>query len=258
MTHLLRTYERGILRVTINRPAKRNALSREVLRELKGVFLAHAEREDLLLAVLGGAGELAFSAGGDFGDLGEVRTEEDVERFADEATAALDAIRFFPVPTLAAVNGLCLGGGAELALACDMRVAASHARIGFTHATLNLGTAWGGGPDLFRLVGPARAVELLASAGTLAAAEALAAGLVNAVAPGAEPFIDFVDRFIAPMAERPGHVLRAIKSQAAAQRGGTGEALLRAAERHAFAATWTHAAHWNAVERWLAAARRGT
>src|SRR5512139_3850350 len=131
MSNLLRAYERGVLRVTINRAEKRNALSREVLRELRAVFETHARQDDLKLAIVAGAGELAFSSGGDLDDLGQVRDEEAAVAFAADATAALDAVRLFPVPTIAALNGIALGGGAELALACDMRIAAAHARIGF-------------------------------------------------------------------------------------------------------------------------------
>lgn len=145
MSQLLRAYERGILRVTVDRPERRNALARETLRELKTVFEIHAAQPDLRLAVLSGAGELAFCSGGDLVDLDDVRDQEATEQFAAEATAALDAIRMFPVPTIAALNGLALGGGAELAVACDMRLAASHAGIGFVQATLNISTAWGGG-----------------------------------------------------------------------------------------------------------------
>jgi len=250
MTHCLRTYDRGVLRVTVDRPAKRNALSREVLRELKAVFEMHAVRDDLRLAVLAGAGELAFSAGADLGELHALRDPEEVERYADEATAALDTIRLFPVPTVAALNGAALGAGAELALACDMRVAAPHARIGFTHAKLNLSTAWGGGAELMRLAGSAAALELLASARTLSAEQARAVGLVNLVAPGAVGFIDFVDRFLESFAERPPHLLRALKSQAIAERLGASPERRRETERERFVQTWTHAAHWAAAEAW--------
>jgi enoyl-CoA hydratase/carnithine racemase len=250
MTHCLRTYDRGVLRVTIDRPAKRNALSREVLRELRSVFEMHAVRDDLRLAVLGGAGELAFSVGADLGELRELREPEDVERYADEATAALDVIRLFPVPTVAALNGTALGGGAELALACDMRLAAPHARIGFTHAKLNVSTAWGGGADLMRLAGAPVALELLASARTLSAEEARAVGLVNQVAPKAVGFIDFVDRFLEPAAERPPHLLRALKSQAIAERLGASMERRRETDRERFVETWTHPAHWAAAEAW--------
>jgi enoyl-CoA hydratase/carnithine racemase len=248
MTHLLRAYERGVLRVTINRPGKRNAVSREVLRELKAVFRAHAGLDDLRLAVLAGAGELAFCAGADLIDLADVRAAEATEGFAAEATAALDAIRTFPVPTVAALNGVALGGGAELALACDMRIAAAHARIGFVHARLNTSTAWGGGPDLARLVGYATAMELLASARAVAADEARALGLVNQVAPPGVGFIDFLDRFLEPMAARPPHVLRALKAQVIAERFGHATDLRRAAEREQFVLTWTDPARWAATD----------
>ncbi len=248
MTHLLRAYERGVLRVTVNRPAKRNAVSREVLRELKAVLRAHAGLDDLRLAVLGGAGEIAFCAGADLVDLAEVRDAEAAEAFAAEATGALDAIRLFPVPTVAALNGVALGGGAELAVACDMRVAAAHARIGFVHAQLNTSTAWGGGPDLARLVGYAKAMELLASARTIDADEARAIGLVNEVAPAGTGLVDFLDRFLEPMAARPSHVLRALKAQVLAERFAQAIDLRRAAEREQFVRTWTDPARLAATD----------
>jgi enoyl-CoA hydratase/carnithine racemase len=252
MTHILRTYERGVLRVTINRPAKRNALSREALKELRAVFEAHAAQEDLRLAVLAGAGEAAFCAGGDLFELASVREPEEAEAFAAEGAATLDSIRVFPVPTVAALNGSALGGGAELALACDLRIAAPHARIGFTHAALNVSTAWGGGTDLMRAAGPSLALELLATARELHAEEARAAGLVHHVAPRTGAFVEFVDRFAEALAERPPHVLRAFKSLARAARSGAGEVSCRAGEREHFVQTWTHAAHWAAAEAWTA------
>jgi enoyl-CoA hydratase/carnithine racemase len=250
MTHCLRTYDHGVLRVTIDRPARRNALSREALRELKAVFEMHAPRADLRLAVLGGAGELAFCAGADLAELDGLREAAAVERYVDEATAALDAIRLFPVPTVAAINGAAIGAGAELALACDMRLAAAQARIGFNHAELNVSTAWGGGPDLMRLAGSAVALELLASGRMLSAAEACALGLVNHVAPQGVAFVEFVDRSIESLAARPPHLLRAFKSQALAERFGAPEERRRDTEREQFVQTWTDGAHWAAAEAW--------
>jgi enoyl-CoA hydratase/carnithine racemase len=254
MTHLLRTYDRGVLRVTLNRPAKRNALSREALRELRTVFLGHGGREDVRLAVIAGAGELAFCSGGDLEEFASVQAPEDARALAAEGAGALDAIRAFPVPTVAALNGVALGGGAELALACDLRIAAPHAGIGFTHALLNVSTAWGGGPDLARAVGAGAALELLATGRTLSAEEARAAGLVQHVAPRTGAFVDFVDRFAGALAERPPHLLRALKSLALAGRPATTEAMQRAVEEGEFVRTWTHGAHWAAAE--ARAARR--
>ena len=248
MTDLLRGYERGVLRVTLNRPSKRNAVSRETLRELKSVFDAHARLDDLRLGVLGGAGEVAFCAGADLLDLAPVRDEEATEAFAADATAALDAVRLFPVPTVAVLNGDALGGGAELALACDMRIAAAHARLGFIHAEINTATAWGGGPDLTRLAGYAAAIELLAAARVLSAEEARAAGLVNQVAPAGASLVEFVDRFLEPMRERPPHVMRALKAQALAERFGWSVEVQREAEREQFVRTWLDPAHWAAVD----------
>jgi enoyl-CoA hydratase len=243
MTDLLRTYERGVLRVTLNCPERRNALTRSMLRELRVVFEAHADQEDLRLAVLTGAGSVAFSAGGDLDDLAALDAPEEIEAFAREGLAALDAIRGFPVPTVAALNGDTLGEGAELALACDMRVAAYDAWIGFVHAHLHLSTVFGGGTDLLRLVGRARGLELLATARRLSADAAHAMGIVNRVAAAEGDFLEDVEHFVAPMFEHQPHVLRAIKALVLAERRGASVAELREYEVSSFLATSTHEAH---------------
>ncbi|MFO1363226.1 MAG: enoyl-CoA hydratase/isomerase family protein [Burkholderiales bacterium] len=253
MTHLLRSYDRGVLRVTINRPAKRNALARETLRELRAVFAAHAAHAELRLALIAGAGDLAFCAGADLLELQAARAPEEAAAIADEGAAALDAVRSFPVPTVAALNGFALGGGAELALACDLRVAAPHARIGFTHAELALTSAWGGGPDLVHAVGTASALELLASARVLPAEAARAVGLVQHVAPREAPFVAFVDRLAAMIAGRPPHLLRAFKALVLAARRGADPDALRAVERDGFERAWGADAHRAAIEAWAAA-----
>ncbi len=243
MSDLLRTYERGVLRVTLNRPERRNALTRSMLRELRLVFEAHAAQEDLRLAILTGAGSVAFSAGGDLDDLAALEAPEQVEAFAREGLAALDAIRGFPVPSVAALNGVTLGEGAELALACDMRVAARDTWFGFVHAHLHLSTAFGGGTDLLRLVGRARGLELLATARRLSAEEAHALGIINRIAAPESDFPEDVERFVAPICEHQPHVLRAIKALALAERRGASVAELREYEIVAFLETSTHEAH---------------
>ncbi len=247
MTHLLRAYDRGILRVTIDRPERRNALARETLRELRTVFEHHAGQPDLRLAIISGTGEHAFCAGGDLVDLADTRDEVSAEAFAVEGTTALDAIRLFPVPTIAALNGVAIGGGAELAVACDMRVAAATARIGFVQATLHISTAWGGGADLTRLVGYGKAMELLATGAVLGAEEARAAGLVNQVG-GELPFFEFVERFIDPMRERRPEVMRALKAQALAERLGVPPPWRRAGDQARFVETWAAPDHWIAAD----------
>jgi Enoyl-CoA hydratase/carnithine racemase len=120
-----------VLRVTINRPEKRNPLSRSVLAAIGEAFRTHRDREDLRLAVVTAAGIKSFAAGGDLREVEAIRETEASRQFSNESFAALDAVRRFPLPVVAALNGDALRGRAELAVACDMRLMAAHARIGF-------------------------------------------------------------------------------------------------------------------------------
>src|SRR3546814_6263400 len=116
--------------------------------------------------------------------------------------AVLEKLRSFPAPVIAALNGDAFGGGAELAMACDLRIAAGHARIGFLQGKLAISTAWGGGPDLFAALGISRALRLLARAEILSAPRALEWGLLDAVADDGQPFEAFVDAYVAGFSER--------------------------------------------------------
>ncbi len=243
---VLASVEDGLLRVTLNRPEKRNALSRAVLARLREVFDAHRNMQ-LSLALVTGAGERSFAAGGDLRDLEQVRTPEEAGALFDLGSGALQAIREFPVPVVAALNGYAIGGGAELALACDVRVAAAHARIGFVQGTLNIPTAWGGGSDLVASLGPARALELLCSARVLGAQEAQAIGLVQEVAKEGEAFAAFLERALAPWRRQRPQVMRAFKWQAAAGKLGVPRAGIAPRDRELFAQAWCHPDHWQAA-----------
>ena len=235
--------ERGsdVLRVTVNRPGVRNALSRATLAGLEAAFRDHAGVPDLRLCMLTGAGEKSFAAGGDLKELADARGVEDGIRMAETGKAALDALRRLPFPTLAVLNGDALGGGAELALACDFRVAARHARIGFIQGRLVISTGWGGGIDLARRVGPDMALRLLARAELLPAEDALRLGLIDMMAEEGEALERAVERFAAPILAQSPLVLRAFK---AVVRSGSPEL-----ETRLFAGTWAHPDHWAAVER---------
>ena len=236
------------LNVTINRPDKRNALSRPVLAALKDIFERHAPDAGIKVVVLTGAGDKSFAACGDLKELASIRSREGAEQMSRETRAALDAIRQFPVPVIAALNGDALGGGAELAAACDLRVAAPHARIGFIQGKLAITTAWGGGIDLGALVGPSRALALLARSDMLAASDAQALGLIDDIAKTDEPLQAAVDRFVAPMLEKPRHVLAAFKALTLAQRRGASRAELATIETALFAEAWVHDDHWAAAD----------
>ena len=236
------------LDVTINRPAKRNALSRETLATLRSTLQAYADDEQIKVVILGGAGEKSFAAGGDLNDLSTLRALEDAAEMSRRSRAALDAVRRFPVPVVAALNGDALGGGAELAVACDLRVAAAHARIGFVQGRLGITTAWGGGIDLASLVGPSRALGLLARCELLNAAESASQGLVDRVAGPSESLADAVSDFVRPLLGLPRQVLAAFKTLNAAYRRAAPRDELEKIETDRFAETWVHDDHWRAAD----------
>jgi enoyl-CoA hydratase len=245
----------AVLRVTIDRPAKHNPLSRPVLAALRRAFEDTAGDPSLMCAVLSGAGDRYFAAGGDLRDLENVRTPEQAREMASEARAALDAVRNFPVPVVALLNGDAIGGGAELALACDFRVIREGAHIGFIHGRLNISSAWGGGPDLAALVGPARALRMTSRSELVPASLAMAWGLVDASA-AQEHLEQTLDEFISPMLRQTPLALRACVEQARAMRRGPGYEERRELEQRNFVDTWVSADHWSAVDRFLS--RNGT
>ncbi len=254
---LLVSRDGGVMRVTINRPARHNPLSRAVLTGLGAAMERAAGEPDLCCVLLRGAGEEYFAAGGDLHDLRSVRSIAETEAMVIEARGVLDSVRNCPVPVIALVNGDAMGGGAELALACDMRVMAAHARIGYMHGRLNVSTGWGGGTDLFDLVGRSRALRMLTRAEMVPAADALAWGLVDAVAAPGENLDDFAASFIEPMLQQSPRLLRTFKAQALAARQGTNRDARRASEMQGFVQAWTHDDHWTAVERILARNKSG-
>lgn len=262
MSDILLIAERGDrLQVTINRPERRNALSLELLDAIGAAFTRHAANPALKCAVLTATGDRCFAAGGDLKELDAVRSAADTLAMSRRARAALDAVRGFPVPVIAALNGHALGGGAELAMACDFRVATAHTEIGFLQAQLNVTTAWGGGIDLLALLGPAQGLALLLEARRIPAAEALQLGLMQRVSRPQESLDDCTEAFLAPLLQRPVQVLRAYKALAAEARRALQERL-SGTEETGFTATWTHADHWTAAETALAPRpvdeRRGT
>lgn len=240
----------GVLYVTINRPHKRNALNRATLDMLRGVFSEAARDPRLHAVVLTGAGDRSFAAGGDLREFDALRSEADARALFDHAAATLDAIRATPVPVIAALNGTALGGGAELAIACDYRIAAPHACVGFVQATLAITTGFSGGADLVALLGPARAMRLLAQAVVLDAEEARSLGLIDGVSADGQSLGDYAAQFAQPFVDRPAHVVRAVKRIAAGPRRATA-ASTRDEERAAFVATWTAPEHWAEAQKFL-------
>jgi enoyl-CoA hydratase len=171
--------------VTVNRPDKLNALNSATEGDLQDVFPRLRDDPDVGGIVITGAGEKAFVAGADIGELSGLGATEGKE-FAFQGQATFTRIAQCPKPVVAAVNGYALGGGCELAIACHLRVAGENARFGLPEVTLGLIPGHGGTQRLARIVGLGRALEMVLTGRQVKADEALAWGLVNAVFPGAE------------------------------------------------------------------------
>ena len=239
-----------LVRITINRAHKHNALARPVLRALAGAMKAAGGNPQTHCVLISGAGDKYFAAGGDLVDLAAVRSPAETGAMVDEATAALDAIRSCPVPVVAYLNGDALGGGAELAVACDMRLFAPHSRIGFIHGRIGITSAWGGGTDLCALVGPARAMRMMSRCEMVDAGWALRWGLADAIVRDGPSGNDAQD-FLQPLLGLSTTVLHGIKAQTAALRRGDSHAARRKIERTHLVATWASVEHWTAVDRFL-------
>jgi len=168
----------GIAIVTLNRPDKLNALNAEVLDALNDAFTSLASDDDVRAVVVTGAGPKAFAAGADISELHE-QDAPSGKRFAERGQRVFNLIERLGKPVIAAVNGFALGGGCELAMACHMRFASTTARFGQPEINLGIIPGYGGTQRLPKLVGMAKAYELVLSGDMIDAAEAHRLGLVN-------------------------------------------------------------------------------
>ncbi len=171
----------GAALLTIDRPHAGNSISADVTAALETAVDALEQERDLVAIVITGEGDKFFSSGGDIKQYRELLTREQLQSAFARPRRLLDRLEALPVPVIAAVNGIALGGGAELMLACDVRFAASTASIGFPYVRLGLTPGWHGAERLTRAIGYANAMHLLTTGEPVDAAEALRLGLVNRV-----------------------------------------------------------------------------
>ena len=185
MTNVLLEKKGNIAIATINRPKALNALNSQVLEDLNElVDLVNAD-EEIRALVLTGAGEKAFVAGADIGEMSTL-TKAEGEAFGKKGNDVFRKLETMPIPTIAAVNGFALGGGCELSMSCDIRICADTAVFGQPEVGLGITPGFGGTQRLGRLVSPGMAKQLIYTARNIKADEALRIGLVNAVYPAAD------------------------------------------------------------------------
>ncbi|PYS23244.1 MAG: enoyl-CoA hydratase [Acidobacteria bacterium] len=183
--NLIYEKKNGLAYVTVNRPAVRNALNAQTIRELKSAFEQAKSDDEVRVVILTGAGDKAFVAGADINELA-TQTPVAGKEFALAGQAVFDSIERLGKPVIAAVNGYALGGGCELAMACTFRIASENAVLGQPEVKLGIIPGYGGSQRLPRLVGKGRALQILLTGDMVPAAEALRIGLVNQVVPQAE------------------------------------------------------------------------
>jgi 3-hydroxypropionyl-coenzyme A dehydratase len=170
----------GICTITINRPEVLNAINVDVISELSSAIDTIAEDDNIRVVIITGKGERSFCAGADIRYVVNISAIE-AERYGSSVHAMLNKIENLEKPVIAAINGYALGGGCEIALACDIRIASSNAQIGQTEVKIGIPPGWGGTQRMLRILGPTKAKELIFTGEMIAADEALKMGLVNKV-----------------------------------------------------------------------------
>jgi len=190
----------GVVKLILNRPDKLNAINPTMLQELGAILSNLIEDDSVKVLVVTGAGR-AFCAGADVNEFTKLTP----------SSALKFSIENFPVPTVAAINGYALGGGLELALSCDIRIASSAAQLGLPEINLGIFPGFGGTVRLPRLIGKAKALELMYTGDRVSAEEAMRLGLVNRMVQS-EKFEEEVTAFTSKLASKSPAILRLLKA----------------------------------------------
>lgn len=180
--NILFTVEEGIATITFNRPKALNALNNALITEFAAALEEIAQDEDIRVLVLTGAGEKAFVAGADITEIATFQTLQ-AKLFARKGQAVINRLQDLAIPVIGAVNGFALGGGSEIALACDFIYASENAMFGLPEINLGIIPGFGGTQRLPRVVGASMAKEMIFTGKMIPAAKAAEIGMVNAVCP---------------------------------------------------------------------------
>jgi enoyl-CoA hydratase len=212
VTFKLIIYEKseGVATITLNRPEAMNAFSKEVVEEVLQALGDAKDDESIRVVILTGAGEKAFSAGADIKTMigmNALRARE-LSLMGEKLCLAFEN---FEKPVIAALNGYALGGGLEVAMACDLRIASENARMGQTEVNFGLIPGWGGTQRLTRLIGATKAKELVFTGRMIDAKTAEQLGILNMVIP-ADKFKETVMKFAMDLAAKPPVAIKVAKS----------------------------------------------
>lgn len=232
---------------TIDRPETKNALDYATIDALVGAMREAAHDRDIRAAVITGAGH-AFVSGGDLRELRDRHSPQDAERLSDAGYELTTAVGDLPFPVIAALSGPAIGGGAELALACDMRVADVRARIAFKQVRMGVTTAWGTVPRLVAAVGAGSAARLLFTSQEITAAEAKLLGLVDEVTENGlarTTALAWASDIALGSPKAVAEMKRLLRETVAASHE------VRALERRIFISTWSGPDHCDAVEAYF-------
>ena len=210
-SEVLRVERRGAAALlTIDRPHAGNSISAEVTAALDEAITALERERELVAIVITAAGNKFFSSGGDIKQYRELITREQLQSAFERPRRLLDRLEALPIPVIAAVNGIAMGGGAELMLACDLRLAAPSATIGFPYVRLGLIPGWHGVERLARTCGYANAMHLLATGESVDAEEARRLGLINRICDDI-PVVDAAHQLVEKLARAAPLSLAATK-----------------------------------------------
>jgi enoyl-CoA hydratase len=242
--------ERGaVTLLRVNRPDQRNAIDFATMDELEEALTILERDEALRALVLTGGGD-TFISGGDLKDFQTLVTAADGQRMARRMGNILTRVSHLPIPVIAALNGPAVGGGTEVALACDLRVAAANAYFSFRQVTMGIMTAWGGAPRLLALLGFSRALYYLLTAERLTPEQALQMGLVQRVTPEGQAVAGALE-LARQIVGQPPLAVRAIKRTLQQIMGVSFDAAA-AVEVHEFGQVWASADHLEAVDAYFA------